>query len=452
MEKLLAGFSRKCINPMMGIGISGYFKPRIADGILDDIEANVAAISKNGQTALLISLDSCEVPGNVTDMIMEEICGKLPVSKEAIFVFATHSHTTPFIGFVDEGAPKDLTDEYTEQTVKIIGEAAEEAFNDRKEAELSIGKRIIDGISFNRRYKMKDGSFETNPGVNNPNIVQVAGGVDKEITVLRLERIDGENIVIANLACHPDTIGGNKISADWPGFFRRTFEKAVDNTKCLFLNGAMGDINHINPLPKGGDMNGMIIDFDNVPRGYDHARFMGRAVAGAVLQVYDKMEKVDVDEIKYVQKVVQIPTNKATEEELIEARKICELHNAGKDDEIGAKGMMLTTVVAEAERMCRFEYEPDTLDLMLSAVAIGDVAMIGAAGEMFNAIGEAIKKTTGWKAILPCSVTNGYEGYFAMKENYDEGGYEARSSKFKSGVGEIIIEEGIKTLEQLKNE
>ena len=44
MSKLKAGFSRVNINPMMGIPIKGYFKVRLADGILDDIEANALAL------------------------------------------------------------------------------------------------------------------------------------------------------------------------------------------------------------------------------------------------------------------------------------------------------------------------------------------------------------------------------------------------------------------------
>ena len=38
-----------------------------------------------------------------------------------------------------------------------------------------------------------------------------------------------------------------------------------------------------------------------------------------------------------------------------------------------------------------------------------------------------------------------------MKDSYEEGGYEAEHSNFKSGVAEIIIEEGLKLLDDLKN-
>ena len=51
--------------------------------------------------------------------------------------------------------------------------------------------------------------------------------------------------------------------------------------------------------------------------------------------------------------------------------------------------------------------------------------------------------------ILPCCLTNGSEGYFPMQDSYDEGGYEARSSRFKAGVAEFIIKEGKELLGSL---
>ena len=51
--------------------------------------------------------------------------------------------------------------------------------------------------------------------------------------------------------------------------------------------------------------------------------------------------------------------------------------------------------------------------------------------------------------MIPITQANGYEGYFPMREAYEEGGYEARSSPFKSGVAEYIVDEGIKLLKEI---
>ncbi len=52
---LKAGFSRVNINPMMGIGIDGYYIPRYADGILDDLEANAVSISVDDDRQVFVA-------------------------------------------------------------------------------------------------------------------------------------------------------------------------------------------------------------------------------------------------------------------------------------------------------------------------------------------------------------------------------------------------------------
>ena len=40
MSQLFAGFSRVNITPMLGIFVTGYFKPRYAEGVLDELLEN----------------------------------------------------------------------------------------------------------------------------------------------------------------------------------------------------------------------------------------------------------------------------------------------------------------------------------------------------------------------------------------------------------------------------
>ena len=47
-------------------------------------------------------------------------------------------------------------------------------------------------------------------------------------------------------------------------------------------------------------------------------------------------------------------------------------------------------------------------------------------------------------------LSNGAEGYFPMMDCYEEGGYETSGSKFKAGVAEVIIKEGLELLSDLR--
>ena len=297
---------------------------------------------------------------------------------------------------------------------------------------------------------MKDGTCKTNPGVNNPEILHPIGDVDERVNVLRFDQEGGKSLVLVNFGDHPDTVGGNLISCDWPGFTRRVLEQSIDNTRCIFFNGAQGDVNHVNVHPTGGYLNDMFMDFDDVARGYKHAQFMGRVVAGGVMQVYDKVYYRDVDSIRFVNKPLNVPANVPDPADVPEAHRINDLHNAGKDCELPYEGMMLTTIVAEAARMVRLENGPDSFHMHMAGISIGPVAIVGIPGEPFTGIGRGLKLAEGWELVLPMCNTNGAEGYFPMQDAYDEGGYEARTSNFKAGSAEFIIAEGTQMLDGLR--
>lgn len=81
---------------------------------------------------------------------------------------------------------------------------------------MGYGVGFAPNIAFIRRFRMKDGSVKTNPGVNNPDIVAPIGEVDERVNVLRFDREGADSLVLVNFGDHPDTIGGELVSADWP--------------------------------------------------------------------------------------------------------------------------------------------------------------------------------------------------------------------------------------------
>lgn len=447
MNKLKAGFARVCVNPKLGTPISGYFHERLTEGYLDDLEANALALSDGKETVLIISVDICGFAYPVQTPYREALSKELGIPMKNIILSATHTHTGPCC-YVNSGY--ELVDEYIEFLGGKLIEVGKAAVADLTDAKMGYGLGKAENISFGRRYVMKDGSIKTNPGVNNPDIVEPLGRVDERVSVIRFDRVDGQTLVFVNFATHPDVVGGNLISGDWPTLLRKTLERTIENSRCIFVNGAQGDVNHVNVHPKGGDFNGMFNDFDDVARGYAHSQHMANVVLGGVLQCFSKVQYVDVDEIIAAQKTINVPSNMPTKEQLPEAHRINDLHKAGKDSELPYEGMMLTTIVAEAGRMVRLENGPEAFDMFINAVTFGGVGLVTIPGEGFTEIGMALKETEGFDMVIPMGLSNGYQGYFPMASNYAEGGYEARSSNFKAGVAEIIIEEGKALLESVK--
>ncbi len=448
MNTLCAGFARVDITPMSGIGIAGYYKPRYVKGVLDALELNALAL-QCGQTRLvLLSLDHCGVHTPEAASIRAAVAKVCDLPVEAVYLHATHTHTAPFLVVNSDDR---LERAYFDFVLHRAADAAHYALDDLRPARMGYAVGSAPNIAFVRRFRMKDGSIQTNPGVNNPDIVEPIGEVDERVNVLRFDREGADSLVLVNFGNHPDTVGGELVSADWPGFLRRRLEKALDNVRCIFFNGAQGDVNHVNVHPTAGDFNDLTRDFDDVSRGYGHARHMGNVVAGAVLQVFDKVTYTDVDSLKFLQRTIRIPSNMPNPEDLPEARRIEALHQAGRDCDLPYEGMMLTTVVAEAERMLKLADGPEYFNMELSGLAVGPVAFIGIPGEPFTGIGRALKKAPKWTLVLPTCLTGGDDGYFPMREAYDEGGYEARSSPFRAGVAERIIDEGLSLLAELRN-
>lgn len=438
---VLVGFSRLDITPPLGTNIRGYFHQRLCEGVLDALEINAIAIKKDNEVVVLISIDAEECTTDFCDGAREMVAKATGLDKKAVFIHITHTHVAPSYG-EEDAFTNDIDREHYSYVMKKIADSAVLAIADLKPARMGVAVSKAERVGFNRRYLMKDGTTATNPGVNNPDIVKSIGLLDERVNVIRFERECGDNIVVANYGNHPDVIGGNLVSADWPGFTRRIFEKAIDNTKCIFFNGAQGDINHVNVKPVGGDLNGMFNDFDDVTRGYPHSRHIGNVVAGAIMSVYEKVEYIPCTEVKAVEEIAMVASNMPKPEDMEQARYIDKMHKEGRDAELPYKGMMLTTMVAEADRMVSLEHGPEFFPMNLTAIKIGEVAFLGIPGEPFAGIGIEIKKAEGWKMVCPTCITNGYNGYFPMKDSYDEGGYEARSSIYKAGVAEKIIEEG----------
>lgn len=448
-NRLMAGFARVDITPPMNIPIAGYFISRFASGVLDNIEVQALATSDGDKKAVILSADLLGISEKDIVQYRKAIATETGIDYEAVFIACTHTHTAPVAtnSFVSEISQKWQF--YIDILISKFVDAAKLAIADLAPAKMGYGVGNAPNISFIRRYRMKDGTVRTNPGVNNPDILHPIGEADERVNILRFDR-GKDSIVVVNFGVHPDTVGGDKISADYPRFVRDTVEAAIPDTKCIFLNGAQGDVNHVKTDARGGDGNGLHPTFDGCDRGYEHSKHMGRTIAGAVLQVFTKVNFVDVCDIKYANDICKVASNMPKAEQLSLAREYCRLHQEGRDDQIPFEAMELTTVVAEAKRMLSLEHGPEYFDLPLSAIAIGPAVFIGIPGEPFTGIGRGIKDGSEFDITLPCCAANGYEGYFPMQDSYTEGGYEARSSVFAAGVAEKIIDDSIKIINKLR--
>lgn len=452
MNIFQTGYASVNINPSLGIAVCGYYVPRFAKGFLDDLEVSALVLSLGEKKIALIAVDSCELYESNIKKMTEGIEKETGIPKDNIFISASHTHTgpCPAPSTVFEADPDPIL-KYADFLAERVVDSVKLALMDLRPTKMGyIVGYAPERVAYIRRYKMKDGTTQTCPPINDPNIDYPLGELDQRVNVLRFDREGSDTVVLVNYGLHADTINGEMISADWPSWMRRTLDKALDGVKCMFFNGAEGDVGSTNVHPSGGDMNDTEISFDNEMKSPGMARFVGRAIAGTVLQVYDKVNYVDVNEIDIIKKAVALPANIPSPEDLPLAKKYKEYHEMGRDDLIPYSAMELTTVVAEALRMCEFENSPETIDITLTGVKIGGVALIGIPGEPFTEIGVQIKDNDDMDLILPVCLTNGCEGYFPTESAFAEGGYEARTSHYKAGTADAIVRAAREMIAELK--
>lgn len=451
MNELRTGYAENIITPSNGIAIEGYYIPRFAEGVITDLKVIAFVLSTPKNMAVVLSFDLCMIEADLIEKFKNSIKECTGIKDSNIFITATHTHTGPCLKannlFLCDEKP---IQEYINFLIKTTTKTVKEAVADLRPTQMgySIGK-APERIAYIRRYKMKDGSTMTCPPINDDHIDYPLGTLDQRVNVLRFDRENADSVVVLNYGIHVDTVGGNKISSDWVGWTQGTLSKALDGVKCICIMGAQGDVGSTNVFPTISDMNDTEISFDNEMKSPGMARFVGRALAGVVLQVYDKVEYIDVHDVNILMEEIDVELNKAEEKDLPLAHKYKQLHEKGCDNLIPYKAMELTTVVAEAMRMCRLENYPNRMKISMVGLKIGDIALIGIPGEPFTETGVAIKEIGGFDLILPCALTNGYEGYFPSKEAYDEGGYEARTSIYKKSVSESIVNCAKKILGEL---
>ena len=431
---LKAGFGRIDVTPPLGSYISGYYDPRYAKGVLDPLLATAVAFDDGERRAVILSVDVIGIGAKAITKVRKTIAEAAGIPFEAVFVHCTHIHTGFGPGF-GKLRPEDnfYESEFLVWLTKRLADAAVLAFNDLAPAKMLYTRGRVEDVAFVRRFRMKDGSVRTNPGWQCPDIDHPLGTPDEESQLLILKREGKPEIGIVNFQVHTDVIGGEYLTADYPGFVRRTYEKNVENSLCMYLCGTQGDTNHVD----------VRYPMCEKSHGYGRSEYMGKKIAYSVLSNYNLAEELSGEKVGFVQKIISIKYNKAENaEELEKAKALVELQKKVGTDE-ALKGvepvMRRVELIAEASRIVRMESLPDEKELTMTALSVGDMVFACFPGEPFTDIGRGIKKNSKFTLTMPVSIANGYDGYYPTEQAFSEGGYEVLTTSYARGSAEEIL-------------
>ena len=437
-----AGFARVDITPPLGIQMCGYFHKvydRVADGILDPLHAECVAVSDGTNAALIFRVDNLQLPNPFLEKAIPAVEAAAGVPRDRIYIHSTHTHTGPAVCPRSVFSEEDnrIVTVYSDMLMTRLADVGRMALADLAPATIAVAKTECRGISFIRRYRMKDGSVRTNPGKNNPDVVGPLGTPDETLQLVRFKRTGAPDIAIVNFGTHPDTTGGKKISADWPGVVSRVFESGIGGgVKCMFLNGAQGDVNHYWLKPSPGRAALDKYCKRGTPTANAIAIYMGRAVAGAAMSVWDVCEDIADGPVQGLSRKFPMPANLPSADEI----KWVEMFDAGRRSEIPLGNMEVMTLTSPHSRVRTLKNGPDHFDLCVSTITIGDsLAFAGLPCEPFVDIGRDVKAQSPFKTTIVTCLTNGCEGYIPSTKAHHEGGYEGLSSRYAAPTGDKLV-------------
>ena len=238
---------------------------------------------------------------------------------------------------------------------------------------------------------------------------------------------------VVNYALHPAILAGQNFlySADFPGVLAREMDERRGGV-CIFTNGATGDVNHLdlgNPAQS---------------RGFEETERVGRLLADEATRILRRATPVSNPLLKVTTRRVCLPLRAISEEDaakakaLIEGKDLTSLSQVdGIPEELYAE-QILRIYGSGAKSVC-----PET-----QAVSIGEVTMLTTPGELFSAIGRAIKALRSGTFVV--TYANDYVGYIPTREAFAQGGYEVKTgiaSKLAPEAGELLLRQAQEMLD-----
>ena len=412
------------ITPKLGENIPGYFEARPACGIREPLFARALACSNEaGAAFVLVNMDTISCDARTSSRARARFEQLTGVSGANMMVSATHTHTG---GPVDEFVPGTANYEYMDWMADRAADVAAIAWSRRQPAKLGFGTAREAAISFNRRYEMKDGSFQTNPGFRKEEIQRPVGAIDPEVTVLKIEDIAGKLIgVVTNFACHLDTVSGNRYSPDYPGELGRVLKSVYgQELVSIFLTGACGNINHFDFMHRTREF----YTNANPP----HYKKMGQTLAGDVLRALAFIQTEETEALAVENGAFPAEIRTPTPEEVAQAKNFLKENPylvvrtyehqpyAGPENLIArhyARSLITVSEIREKR-----------VSIPVQVARIGKAAIAGMPCELFVEFGLDIKARSGFEYPMISTLTNAHFGYLAVREAFDQGGYETTIS------------------------
>jgi Neutral/alkaline non-lysosomal ceramidase, N-terminal len=270
-DRWKAGTGRVVITPEQPMWMSGYAaRTKPAEGKLHDLWAKALALQdRQGQRAVIITLDLCGIDRQFAAEVCTELEKKHQLKRSQIVLCVSHTHSGPVVErnlapmfFLDSERQKQVHD-YTVRLRGQVVEIADQALQKLEPAVLQWGQGTATFAVNRRNNKEADVPTLREQG-------KLQGPVDHDVPVLAVKNSAGElTAILFGYACHATTLDDYQWSADYPGHAQIELEKRHSKATAMFVAGCGADQN---PIPR---------------RRVELAENYGQQLAAAVDEVID---------------------------------------------------------------------------------------------------------------------------------------------------------------------
>lgn len=402
-------FNKIDLTPSLPVPLSGFGKVRIAEKVHDPIHARVFLFEGN-EEILWVQLDLCAIDDAVLDLVIN----KTSLKPHQILLSATHTHSGPggtlstHQGMLKGMNPVfcDFNMDYCEFIAEKIAQCVHQLRGELKESKLRILKGKIHDLGTERH------------DANLP--------CDNDLVVLELTSGDKKALIV-RAACHPTVLNADnlEVTADFPGAIEPHFEQ---HELVAYVNGSCGN---------------MSTRFTRKGQGFDECARFGKLAADQIKELLKHNEVLSDYKAEISQNHFNVPARQI--DPLPVALEKLEKAKAAVDQAI--KNQVSPTQL----RVVQSFYEGAQNNLLasksladlteinvpVSALKFNDLTFIFTPCELFSSLSGPYK-TLGLEFI---GYTNGYHLYMADEHAYEKQFYEAASSPYAKGAGELLMKQ-----------
>lgn len=370
------------ITPPLDVGlltssVRGEWKP--FESVRSPLKARALVLEFGGQRVALLSLD---LLGLTSATVGNWLRFKRALARgtsnlfhpDNIVITCTHTHNAPESVGVTNLYRTPQFRVWIEQLRQNLSQILINAQATARECTVSLATTELNNFSLNRRVPTDAGIVMSDALQPIAPELFLRKPIDRRVRTLQFRGLDGSTIATAvHAICHPvHEMCLPHISADFPREMCGALEDQSDLGTALFFNGAAGDVNP-----------------PTVSEGPKAASLHGKALARVVTLSIPQGQTVKTDNFHFRHRTINLPIRSKKGRPIL---RTCPAH--------------------------------------LSALLLGDLAIVFLPGEIFSETALAIEQASPFRNTIVVGFAESSIGYVPPKHLFQEGGYEIGPGKW----------------------